>query len=159
MTQLNYTNEPAVGIVGMVARDGRKPVIVKRTANGPVRAGQYVIFAVNSGSHDCQHPTAAPTALNRGGIAIRKSYDGTMNDGNYADNEAVDVLVDGEIFVAFETAITALQAVFVRHVAGGAEQLGALRLDADGTDASAVAGLRTMDAGTALVRLDVRPAA
>lgn len=154
MTQLAYTNAPAEGVVGAVATGGIKPVIVTRIANGAVRPGQYVVL---SGANDCQHPSAAPTALTKGGIVLRKAYG--QSDGVYADNEPVDILIEGEVWCAFESAITALQSVFVRHVAAGGEQLGALRLDTDGTDATAVTGLRTLTAGTALVRVEVRPAA
>ncbi len=152
--QTSYANAPAIGVVGAVASGGAKPVIVSRIANGAVRPGQYVVF---SGANDCQHPTAAVTALTKGGIVVRNPY-GT-GDGGYADNEPVAILTEGEIWCAFETAIGALAGVFVRHVAGGAEQLGALRLDADGTDAVVVSGLRTLTAGTALVRVEVKPAA
>ncbi len=152
--QLSYTNEPPAGVVGGVASGGSKPVIVSRIANGACRPGQYVVF---SGENDCQHPSAAPTALTKGGIVVRNPYG--QNDGGYADNEPVAILVEGEIWCAFESAIGALAAVFVRHVAGGGEQLGALRLDVDGTDATAVSGLRTLSAGTTLVRVQVRPAA
>src|SRR5690606_6600845 len=155
--QTSYTNAPAEGVVGQVVTGGIKPVIVRRLANGTVRPGQYVIFAVNSGSEDCQHPQAAVTALTRGGIVLRKAYG--QSDGVYADNEPDDVLVEGEVWCAFESAITALQSVFVRHVAAGAEQYGALRVDADGTDAVAVTGLRTLTAGTSLVKVEVKPAA
>lgn len=155
MTQLAYTNAPAEGVVGAVATGGIKPVIVSRIANGVVRPGQYVIFA---GTGDCQHPSAAPVAGNKGGIALRKAYG--QSDGVYADNEPVDILIEGEVWVASENAITAYQDVFVRYASGaGGTQLGALRTNNDTSTAAQVTGLRTLTAGTALVKLEVRPAA
>jgi len=149
MSQTAYTTAPTEGVVGAVAYGGIKPVIVSRLANGVVRAGQYVVL---NGADDCQHPSSAVTAQTRGGLAIRNPY---SLDGNYADNEAVNILTEGEMWCAYESAITANIPVFVRHVAAGAEQLGALRLDADGTDAASVSGLYTRSAGTALVRTEV----
>lgn len=152
--QTSYSANPAPGVVGAVATGGIKPVIESRIADGVCRPGQYVVFGPNG---TCKHPTAAVTALTKGGLVIRKPYG--INDGAYADKEPVDVLVEGEMFCGFEAAITELAAVFVRHVAGGGEQLGALRHDVDGTDAVAVSGLRTKSAGTALVKVEVKPAA
>lgn len=152
--QTSYSIGPAEGVVGAVASGGAKPVIVSRIANGACRPGQYVVFA---GANDCQHPQAAVTANTKGGIVVRNAYG--QNDGGYADNEPVAILVEGEIWCAFESAITALQSVFVRHVAAGQEQYGALRLDVDGSDAVSVSGLRTLTAGTGLVRVEVKPAA
>jgi len=149
MSQLTYATAPVEGVVGAVAYGGIKPVIVTRLANGAVRAGQYVVL---NGADDCNHPSGAPTAQTRGGLAIRNPY---SVDGNYADNEAVNILTEGEMWCAYESAITANVAVFVRHVAAGGEQLGALRLDADTSDATAVSGLYTRSAGTALVRTEV----
>ena len=147
--QTSYSANPPEGIVGAIYQGGVEPIIKTRIANGVCRAGQYVVF---SGADDCQHPTAAVTAQTRGGLVIRNPY---SLDGNYADNEPVNILVQGEMFCAYESAITANVAVFVRHVAAGLEQLGALRLDADGTDAASVSGLYTRAAGTALVRTEV----
>lgn len=154
MTQLAYTNAPAEGVVGAVATGGIKPVIVSRIASSAVRPGQYVVFSATN----CAHPSAAPVAGNKGGIALRKAYG--QSDGVYAANEPVDILIEGEVWVAFENAITAQQDVFVRYASGaGGTQLGALRTNADTATAAQVTGLRTNSAGTALVKLEVRPAA
>jgi hypothetical protein len=147
--QTTFTNAPPVGVVGAVAYGGIEPVIKTRIANGVCRAGQYVVL---NGDRDCNHPTAAVTAQTRGGLVVRNPY---SLDGNYADNEPVSILTQGEMWCAYESAMGANVPVFVRHVAGGAEQLGALRVDADGTDAASVSGLYTRSAGTALVRTEV----
>lgn len=154
MTQTAYTTAPAEGVVGQVVTGGILPVIVRRIANGAVRPGQYVVF----NDADCNHPSAAPVAGNKGGIVLRKSYG--QSDGVYADNEPVDILVQGEVWCAFENAITAQQDIFVRYASGaGGTQLGALRTNADTATAASVSGLRTNSAGTALVKVEVRPAA
>jgi hypothetical protein len=150
MSQTAYTTAPTEGVVGAVAYGGIKPVIVSRLANGVVRAGQYVVL---NGADDCQHPSSAVTAQTRGGLAIRNPY---SLDGNYADNEAVNILTEGEMWCAYESAITANVTVFVRQASGGGgTQLGALRLDADTATATVVSGLYTRSAGTALVRTEV----
>lgn len=150
MSQTAYTTAPAEGVAGAVAYGGIEPVIKSRIANGICRAGQYVVF---NGADDCQHPAVAVTAQTRGGLVIRNPY---SLDGNYADNEPVNVLVQGEMWCAYESAITANATVFVRQASGGGgTQLGALRLDADTATATVVSGLYTRSAGTALVRTEV----
>jgi hypothetical protein len=150
MTQTAYTTAPADGVVGQIVRGGIHPVTVSRIANGAVRPGQYVVF----NDVDCNHPSAAPVAGNKGGIALRKAYG--QSDGVYADNEPVDILVQGEVWCAFENAITAQQDVFVRYASGGGgTQLGALRTNADTSTAASVTGVRTNSAGTALVKVQV----
>jgi hypothetical protein len=118
-----------------------------------VRPGQYVV--VNG--LECNHPSAEPTTQVRGGIAIRNPY--KQSDGVYADGEMVDILEDGDIWVASEVAASIDTRVFVRVTAAGQEQLGALRIDADAGDAFMMPGLYFRSAGTALVLCEVRKSA
>lgn len=151
--QTSYNDVPEVGLPGTLVSAGKRPTIIRRFASGTVRPGQYVVLV---GENDCAHPSAAPTEFTRGGVALRNPYMG--EDGVYPDNAPVDVVIEGDMWVTAESAVTALSAAFVRHVAAGAEELGAFRVDADGTDAAAVKGLRYMSAGT-LVHLEVRQSA
>jgi len=144
--QTAYNVDPARGVVGGIAESGGK-TIRARVANGVVRPGQYVILA----GDECNHPVAAPTAQNRGGIVVRNPY--KQNNGVYADGEVVDVLVEGNIWVASEIAASVDTAAFVRITAPG--ELGALRPDADTAKAVAIPGLTFRSAGTALVLLEV----
>jgi hypothetical protein len=149
--QLAYNVDPALGVVGTLAETSPTDQIEKRVANGVVRPGQYVVF---NGAAQCNHPSAEPTAATRGGIALRNPY--KQNDGVYADGDVVDIVTHGKVWVKSEAATTVNTNAFVRCVAAGAEELGALRTDADGTDAFHVEGLYFRSAGTALVKLEVR---
>ena len=151
--QLSYNVDPAIGLPGQVIKTGHEKIVEGLIANGAVRPGQYVVLEAG---RKCAHPSAAPTANTRGGLVIRRAYG--QNDGAYADGDIVDVLVQGNMIVATEDAVVDLGSVFVRHVAAGAEELGALRSDADGTDATAVPGLYYRSAGT-LVECEIQRSA
>jgi hypothetical protein len=133
--QTAYTTLPALGVPGMPATDGLK-VVRSKIAAGTVRPGQYVVFDTNG---KCAHPAAQPTAATRGGIALRNMY--ADSDGVYSTGQTVDVLIEGEVWVATETDVAMNGACFVRCVAGVGEELGALRKDADTSDAFSIPGL------------------
>lgn len=146
--QTSYNIDPAPGIVGAIASTGSKTVRA-RCAGGTIRPGQYVVFS----GLVCGHPTAAPTPQTRGGVAVRHPY--KQVDGVYTAGEMLDVLVFGDIWVASEDPVLPNTQAFVRHVAAGAEQLGAFRSNADTADAVHIPGLYYRTAGTALVKLEV----
>jgi hypothetical protein len=150
--QTSYNIDPAPGVVGAIAESGSKTVRA-RAAGGPVRPGQYVVLS----GLVCGHPSAAPTPQTRGGIAVRNPY--KHGDGVYEAGEMLDILVEGAVWVATEDAVTPNTPAFVRHVAAGAEQLGAFRSDADGTDATHVPGLYYRSAGSTIVKLEVNQSA
>jgi len=56
----------------------------------------------------------------------------------YNPQSAVSILKRGRVYVQVEDAVADGGQVFIRHVAGAGEQLGAARSDADGSDASAL---------------------
>lgn len=150
--QTAYNVNPALGVVGALAEAGAK-VVRSKIANGEVRPGQYVVISGDT----CAHPSAEPTPQNRGGIALRPPY--AQDDGVYADGDPVDIVVDGVVWVAAESAVTADIKAFVRATATGDEEKGALRLDGDGGDAFMIPGLFFRTAGTALVKLEVNKSA
>lgn len=153
MSQTAYQNEPSAGVVGaLVGTDNE--VDSTYIAEGAVRPGQYVIF--DAVTKKCKHPAAAPTANTRFGVAIRKPYG--QNDGAYSDGDPVNVLVRGRIRITSEDALAINANVFVRHIAAGAEELGAFRSDADTADAAAVPGLYVREAGTTNIVLEVNRA-
>jgi hypothetical protein len=153
MSQTSYSNEPSAGVVGaLVGTDN--DVDGTYIAEGAVRPGQYVIF--DAATKKCKHPSAAPTANTRFGVAIRKAYG--QSDGVYADGDPVNVLTRGRIRITSENALAINANVFVRHVAAGAEELGAFRSDADTSDATAVPGLYVREAGTTNIVLEVNRA-
>lgn len=67
----------------------------------------------------------------------------------YEPQSAVSVLRKGRVYVQVEDAVVAGGQVFIRHVAGAGEQLGAARSDADGADASALPSASFMTAASA----------
>jgi hypothetical protein len=140
----------------MPAAAGFKIVRAKLAA-GTVRPGGYVVLDTNG---KCAHPSAAPTAATRGGIALRNMY--RDNDAVYAAGDMVDVLVEGEVWVDAEAAVTMNANAFVRIASGaGGTNLGALRTDADTATASAVPGLyfRTTLAAAGVAKLEVHKSA
>ena len=90
--------------------------------------------------------TGEVTGLVGQGVVLR-SHTQPQNEG-YADGDPMPVMKKGRVWVPVEDAVTADTAAFVRFVAAGAEQLGAFRSDADGTDAVALPGAKfASDAG------------
>jgi len=150
--QTSYNVDPQVGVVGALAESGSKTIRAK-CAGGTVRPGQYVVFS----GLVAGHPSAAPTPQTRGGVVVRNPY--KQGDGSFAAGEMFDVCVEGAIWVSTEDAVTANTPAFVRHVAAGAEQLGAFRSNADGTDATHIPGLYYRTPGSAIVKLEVNKSA
>jgi hypothetical protein len=153
--QLSYAVNPTLGIPGQILKTGRAVTVRSYIANGVVRPGQYVELGAGE---TCKHPeTNAPTAAERGGVVILQAYS-TDENGEYPDKSVVDVLVEGDIVVETESAVTEHGAAFVRFSAAGVEENGAFRVDADGSDAAAIPGLYFRSAGT-LVHLEVNHSA
>lgn len=67
----------------------------------------------------------------------------------YAPQSAISVLRRGRVYVQVEDAVVAGGQVFIRHVAGAGEQLGAARSDVDGSDASALPSASFVTAASA----------
>jgi len=124
--QTSYNVNPARGVPGMISRSGAK-VVQARVANGAVRAGQYVVLS----GDDCAHPSAKPGPSTRGGVVVRRAYG--QNDGNYADNQIVDILTEGFILIDPENAVAVDGEAFVRNAVATTEELGAFRSDAHTT--------------------------
>lgn len=137
--QTSVSQLPALGVPGGLARGGHHK-IKRGFANGIVRAGQWVVFS----GDDCLHPSAVPAGGVRGGVAVKNEK---SVDGNYADNDPVDVLVAGSVYVDPEVAVTRDTQAYARFVTPGSEQKGALRNDADPASATAaIVGLTETDA-------------
>jgi hypothetical protein len=150
--QTAYNVDPPLGVVGAIAESGAK-VVRARIAAGVVRPGQYVVLV----GLTCGHPTAAPTAQTRGGVAVRNPY--KQNNSAFVAGDVIDIVVDGVIWVASENAASVNTPAFVRFTAAGAEELGAFRTDADTADAAHIPGLYFRTAGTSPVKLEVNKSA
>jgi hypothetical protein len=115
-------------------------------------------FGVRVTFHDegvCSLPDSqADVDTADGGIALRDHN--KPSDEGYKAGDAVTVLTRGRAWVLTEEAVAHDDAVFVRTVAAGSEQLGAFRTDADGTDAftpSRMRWFRGAEAGTAVLEV------
>lgn len=75
----------------------------------------------------------------------------------YKTQSSMSILRKGLIWVEVEDAVVPGGAVYVRHVAGAGEQLGAFRSDADGSDADILPNARYKTAASAggLAQLDI----
>jgi hypothetical protein len=151
MSQTSYSNEPSAGVVGQLVGTNND-VDGTYIAEGTVRPGQYVIF--DAVTKKVKHPSAAPTANTRFGVAIRKSYG--QSDGVYADGDPVNVLTRGRIRITSENALAINANVFARFQGTG--EIGAFRSDADTANATAIPGLYVREAGTTNIILEVNRA-
>ena len=73
----------------------------------------------------------------------------TGDNLGYEPQSAVSILRRGRVLVQVEDAVVAGGQVFIRHVAGAGESLGAARSDVDGSDASALPSASFMTAASA----------
>lgn len=126
-------------------------------------AGVFVVHG--TGAQSCKVPSSAAEVLQALGVVVWSASelppsDTTTND--YASGTVVPVLDHGDIWVVCEEAMAVTDAVYVRHTAGAGEQAGAVRTDADGTDATALPNVRVVlaSSGAGVVKLRVNlPAA
>lgn len=90
------------------------------------------------------------------GVAL---YDSAREPGTYADEEQVNVMRKGRIFVNAEDAVSKGDPVYVRFVAGVGETRGRVRAAPDSTDCALLRGARfvttTTAEGLAVIELDL----
>lgn len=77
-----------------------------------------------------------------GGNAALAAPVGDGDSAYFAEGETVSVATHGRIWVVTEQAVSPGDSVFYRHVAAGAQLLGAFRKDADTANATQVSGAR-----------------
>lgn len=149
--------EPAVAVPGQLAYPSY-PGFRGTKVNGDTAAIPFGVGVVRDGDDetvDLPTATGEVTADFEGIVHWDKSYE--YNADGVAVGDALTVVTKGFVWVSVEDAVTANDDVFCRFVAAGAEQLGAFRSDADGTDAVAVPGAKfrssTTGAGLAIVEL------
>lgn len=158
MPQTTAVGAPATGIAGQVAYPLR-PNVFGSVVNGDAAAIPYGVGVVKDGADDVVDlPTSLAEITNDfRGIAIWQETEEYDADG-IAVGKSFTILEKGWALVAVEDAVASGDAVFCRAVAAGAEQLGAFRSDADGTDAVAVPNAvfrsSTSGAGLAIVELN-----
>lgn len=127
-------------------------------ASGGLKPGLAVTFGSTAGVVEYPDGYADLTALKSAGIVVADpSLEGT--DILFAEGVAVPVLRKGRVWVTFENPSAAVVNTnpYIRYVAAGAEQKGAFRTDADGSDAAVCtwAVIKSIDELYGQVELDV----
>jgi hypothetical protein len=115
--------------------------ILSRVAEANLPAGRVVTRTDATTTRGCVLPDATGEITDGDclGITIfdsNKPYVSATHE--YEQYDAVPVLRSGQIWMMAEDACTEGNAVFVRFVAGGSEELGRVRSDADTADAVAL---------------------
>lgn len=149
--QTSVSDYPAKAIAGMWGGgplEGRK--VWSRFAEVGLHAGLVCVPGTTQGL------VRAPTAITQvttaniadGGVVLHQHMQAAGDTYLYDVNDTVNVARYGRIWMITETALAKGANPFVRCVVAGAELAGALRNDADGTDAAQATWLRVVDAVT-----------
>lgn len=133
MSQTSYDNQ-AVAFEGMLADNSPRDVKSGLLEGSTHRFG----LAVSQGTSDDQvkSPEAAEDVV---GVLF---HDHAMEERDLVAGDVKNVLTKGRMHVKVESAVVKGGDVYVRKVAGGGEELGAFRHDADGGDAELLEGAK-----------------
>jgi hypothetical protein len=169
MSQLAYTQDPAVALPGMLAGPFEDNDVRTAIASVLIQYGLGVAYtasgAANENPPGAKIPTVGATEVTDTlflGISVRDpSRDrltvGALISTGYAIDEPFPYLRKGRIWVLAEKAVAFGDPVFCRVTAGGAEVAGAFRDDADTADAFEIPGAQwftpTTGAGLAIIEL------
>ncbi len=135
--QTSVRENMEVGLAGQIADIGKSDVLTYANEQGDIIPfGSFVTKGSGEGLAVLPDATGEVTGLVGLGVVAR-SHTQPQDEG-YADKDVMPVVKKGRVWVPVEDAVEAESAAFVRFVAEGAEQLGAFRSDADGTDAVAL---------------------
>jgi len=144
-------------LVGYPADTNARP-LVNGLADGDQEAGLVVI---RDGNNDLRPPTSAAELARIVGLSVTRASRAAGGAGgeHYGDNEPLQAMERGTMYVTSETACTAGDKCFVRHgvVSTPAGVLGSVRNDVDTADAVQIEGLvfdETL-AATGVVRVRV----
>lgn len=124
MPQLTYSYDMVVGVEGELA-DARQSTIVSRLAEGDIRFGRFVCVGSDLDGQ-CRVPNSGTDVSNFGrhlGFSVATNAKEQKADGTvqYDDGESVSVLKSGAVLVRTETAMNALDEVYVRFQAKSQE--------------------------------------
>jgi hypothetical protein len=150
---------PAVALAGLRANAGYGRVETFALKTADIDAGLYVTDA-GSGQAERPDATGEVTAIaSQGGIVLLKTARDPQEGAQYQVYETIPVLVEGEVYVTSETAVTKGNPVCVRFASGSqGTTLGALM---DGVVSNESVALpraywaeTTSGAGIAMMRLE-----
>jgi hypothetical protein len=149
MSQLAYNQDPAIGREGLIADNSFRDVL-SRVAETDLPAGRVVTKGTDE--KEAKLPAAAADITGKDVLGITvfdASREPHTATDEYEATDVIPVLRRGRIWMVAEDAVTEGDDVYVRHVAAGAEELGRVRSDADGTDAAILPGstFRTSTSG------------
>ena len=150
MAQTSVTVFPAVGQAGqLVSNDGAE--VISRIAAEEITPGHVVVQGAEG---TCTRPDATGEVTGGSvlGIAL---LDPKRASANYTAGEAVPIVRVGTVYVTTESSATLNAEPFVRFVAGAGEVEGAVRHNADTSDAVALPGafFDSAAASTGLVKV------
>lgn len=157
MTIGDITQDINAGRAGAISKSAPYQIVGK-VCDADMTVG--VAVAPGATDESCKVPASAADVDNALGVAVYHPFRQVLGAGGeeYADGQVADVMIDGEIWVVVEEAVSPGDPVFCRHTAnGGNTTLGAFRTDADTSNAAAFDGARfastTSGAGIAKLRL------
>lgn len=164
MPQTSVTLAPVAGREGMIASNEMGNVVGSAVCeeSGGIKPGRFVSMGTNGfGAGDIAGngailPAAAGDVT--AGLLGVSMIDPTREPSEtFAQYEGFSVLKRGQIWMLSEDACDAGAAVYVRHTAAGAEELGTVRSDADTADAAVAPGCRfeTTTSGAGLILVSV----
>ena len=140
MTQTAVSQVPAVAREGMRADSGFGDVL-SRIAEVDIPAGRVVTLGTDIGEAKLPVATGNITDGSQLGISLfDASREPHTTTAEYDATDMIPVLRKGRVWMVAEDAVAEGNSVFVRFTAGGAEELGRVRSDADTADAVALPG-------------------
>ena len=158
MSQTVHNVSPTHGTEGQII-DGREVIsAVVDSTNGVIPFGRALTFKTlpapgKNAIVELPNATGEITGDNFAGISVRDPTVELPQGSNvftgFKTGDVISLLRRGRLWVVSEDAVSARVPVFARFVAGGGEELGALRTDADTADAVAIPGSKFMTSGGA----------
>lgn len=166
MSQLTYTQDPAVALEGLAVDVSFDKDIITAIAQLTIPFGRAVVRTTGGAADDrppgCKLPVATGEVTGGGFLGF------AMNDttkeqvagvASWLDNDSVRIMRSGRIWMIAEDAVTLGAPVFVRFAAGTFPSLGAVRSNADTATAVALPGasFRSIAGAGELVVVEFRP--
>lgn len=133
--QTSYEIDHSPAVEGAVV-DGQLKNIRSKAAEVAIPFGRVVCRGTAAGQ--CKLPTSAGEVTAAIGVSVRVQGDvaNASDVLQYEIGKDVSIIDFGVVYMRTEAAVVAGGSVFVRHTAGAGEELGRVRDDADGTDAT-----------------------
>jgi len=135
MAQSTYSSSRAIGYEGALADQKGSDIHYMRNdeASAEMRFGHAVKF--DSATDESSAKILTATSETVAGIVMKDSYESAqLGDAGPVAGQSLSVIRKGRIYARCEDGCSVGDRLFIRAVATGAENPGALRAAADGTD-------------------------